>query len=389
MKMATSLELTIGIEGAYSTSPTKTTDPRLSYMISISNDESLNDNHHNHGVLQKWMHTVLCYKKHSDDSEDYGLHAKGRIKESLGKALLEHPILAGRLRRSENDNGDLRIVSNDSGIRCIDAQISLSLVHFLELSKEKKNEVEGKLLYWKNVDESNPIFSPLFYIQMTKFKCGGYSIGISCSLLLTDPLYMAKFLNKWAKIHMSMVYESEMSKTLSCIYSSYFKFGSEHEYGTIHDSSNTRRKTSKTMIFNISTEETKHYLRDEICKYFVQHCLEKAENIFGSKLGSPFTLMTKEPNGNTKVEIFTRKANFTSPKNLKYELNSSSWEDLKINDVAFQRGNGPIDASHWISCDALEGMVLVVISEAIKGKSGIHVYVTVPIDQDLQEIECY
>ncbi|XP_021768023.1 protein ECERIFERUM 26-like [Chenopodium quinoa] len=160
--MATSMD----IECAYSTSPMKTTEPRLSYKISVSNND------HHQRVLQKWMHTVLCYKKQSD-SEDNGLHAKGWIKESLGKALLEHPILAGRLRKSENNNGDLNIVSNDSGIRCIDVQISLSLVHFLELSKEKKNEVEGKLLYWKNVDESNPICSPLFYIQMTKFKCGG------------------------------------------------------------------------------------------------------------------------------------------------------------------------------------------------------------------------
>ncbi|XP_021768519.1 uncharacterized protein LOC110732823 [Chenopodium quinoa] len=199
---------------------------------------------------------------------------------------------------------------------------------------------------------------------------------------------MAKFLNKLAKIHMSMIYGSEMSKTLSCIYSSNFKFGcSEHEYGTIHDSSNTRRKTSKTMIFNISIEETKH-LGDEICKYFVLHCLEKVENIFGNKLGSPFTLITKDPNGNSEVEIFTRQANFTSPKDLKYELNSSSWEDLRINDVAFQRGNGPIDASHWISCDALEGVVLVVISGAIEGKSGIHVYVNLLFGQSTCYFVC-
>ncbi|CAO2819459.1 unnamed protein product [Amaranthus hypochondriacus] len=254
-------------------------------------------------IMQKRMHIVLYYKNKSE--ENSGWHVGRWIKETLGNALVDHPIMAGRIRRVEN--GGLEIVANDSGVRIVEGEISLSLVEFFEC-KRKNNEVEGKLVSWVDV-ETNPQFSPLFYIQVTNFKCGGYSIGISCSLFLVDPLFMANFLNKWAKIHRNIAYE---------------------------------------------------------------------ESKFDYKISTSFTLITKGLNGNIKVENLSKQTLFGSLKNLKYKLTSLSIEDLGMNEIVFHDGNGPIDTSLWIDCDALEG-TLVVISSLCGKECGMKVNVTFPI----------
>lgn len=143
--------------------------------------------------------------------------------------------------------------------------------------------------------------------------------------------------------------------------------------------SNISKKIPKTMIFNISTSE-KVDSKDEMCKYFVQLCLEEAaKSKFGSNMISTFTLITKEPNGDVKVENLS-KQDISESQKWKYELSSLTWEDLGINEVAFHKGIELVDASYWIASDALEGMVLVVISLLGEGKSGFKIYITVSSD---------
>ncbi|CAO2819458.1 unnamed protein product [Amaranthus hypochondriacus] len=315
-------------------------------------------------IMQKRMHIVLYYKNKSE--ENSGWHVGRWIKETLGNALVDHPIMAGRIRRVEN--GGLEIVANDSGVRIVEGEISLSLVEFFEC-KRKNNEVEGKLVSWVDV-ETNPQFSPLFYIQVTNFKCGGYSIGISCSLFLVDPLFMANFLNKWAKIHRNIAYEGEIPKL---------------PLFPILKSKNIRcslpfcttKKTSKTILFNILMDE-KFDSSDTLFKYFVLLCLNETESKFDYKISTSFTLITKGLNGNIKVENLSKQTLFGSLKNLKYKLTSLSIEDLGMNEIVFHDGNGPIDTSLWIDCDALEG-TLVVISSLCGKECGMKVNVTFPI----------
>ncbi|KMT11806.1 hypothetical protein BVRB_5g105070 [Beta vulgaris subsp. vulgaris] len=374
--MAKSLKLNTNIiECVYSTTTREMTEPRVSYKISFPDSQSLNNNNdHTNKNLQNRMHIILCYKKQSSN-EDSGLHVGGWIKQSLGNALMEHPIAAGRIRRSEN--GGLEILSNDSGVRCVEARVSLSLVEFLQF--QEKNDVETKLVYWNHVDETNPLFSPLFYVQVTNFQCGGYSIGISFSLLLADPLFMAKFLNSWAKIHRSMANENEVPRTSFFHSPDFNMMGCSSLESATSSISNISKKIPKTMIFNISTSE-KLDSKDEMCKYFVQLCLEEAaKSKFGSNMISTFTLITKEPNGDVKVENLS-KQDISESQKWKYELSSLTWEDLGINEVAFHKGIELVDASYWIASDALEGMVLVVISLLGEGKSGFKIYITVSSD---------
>lgn len=115
------------------------------------------------------MNILLYYKKACE--EDCGWFQAGWIKESLGRALLEQPLFGGRLRRhTDHDqladhNKRLEIVSNDSGVRLVEARMPLTLSEFLD-SKTRQEE-ETELIYWKDVDGEDPNFSPLFYLQVS------------------------------------------------------------------------------------------------------------------------------------------------------------------------------------------------------------------------------
>lgn len=50
------------------------------------------------------------------------------------------------------------------------------------------------------------------FMQVTNFKCGGYSIGFSCSVLAMDPFTFISFLKQWASIHYSILSEPQIPK---------------------------------------------------------------------------------------------------------------------------------------------------------------------------------
>lgn len=113
------------------------------------------------------LHVLLYYNKAS--KEDSGWFFASWLRESLARALSEQqPLLAGRLHRVKDGDGELEIVSNDSGVRLIEARIAMTLSSILELKGKEREGAETKFVSWKDVEEQNPQFSPLFYIQVCK-----------------------------------------------------------------------------------------------------------------------------------------------------------------------------------------------------------------------------
>ncbi|XP_022867017.1 protein ECERIFERUM 26-like [Olea europaea var. sylvestris] len=204
-----SLASKVRIESMQTVVPIKPTDPINSGRISVS-PQNLDSS-----ILGRRFHVILCYNKASD--EDSGWLMAGWIKESLSIALCELPILAGRLRVQDSEDGDrdLQIILNDSGVRLVEARVEMKLADFLDL--EEKKEAQGEVVFWEDVLEQNQLqFSPLFYVQVTNFSCGGYSIGISCSLLLADPFALTGFLKRWANEHNSLLSKLDAPKTPLC-----------------------------------------------------------------------------------------------------------------------------------------------------------------------------
>ena len=141
----------VRVEAIQTVVPTKATDPRQSRRITVSQNVGST------ALLQRRFHLLLCYNKAS--SGDSGWLLAGQIKESLGRALKDYPLLAGRLRWCD---ADLEIVCNDSGTRMVETKAEMALAAFVE-----KREDETELVFWEDVFHHTPQFSPLFYIQVT------------------------------------------------------------------------------------------------------------------------------------------------------------------------------------------------------------------------------
>ncbi|KAI3683398.1 hypothetical protein L1987_83901 [Smallanthus sonchifolius] len=116
-----------------------------------------------------------------------------KIKETMFNWLSHAYIPCGRLRRT--DSGRPFIKCNDSGVRLIEAKCHLSLDEWLE----SKDDSRHKLLVSNQVLGPDLAYSPLVLIQLTDFKCGGKSVGMSWSHLLGDAFSAVGFINLWAQ----------------------------------------------------------------------------------------------------------------------------------------------------------------------------------------------
>ncbi|CAA7014176.1 unnamed protein product [Microthlaspi erraticum] len=190
------------IAGVQSVMPVEVTQHRKVRYISVGDPVGV-------GIFRRTLNIVTYYKQEGDSGERGWLVA-GWIKESLGRALTEQPMLSGRLRRREDG---LEVVSNDSGVRMVEAIFPASLPEFLEMVKRDKS-TEAETVFWRDIDEADPQFSPLFYVQVTNFESGGYSIGISCSILIADLILGTDFLTKWAQIQSSLAHSKTTFKPI-------------------------------------------------------------------------------------------------------------------------------------------------------------------------------
>ncbi|CDP08351.1 unnamed protein product [Coffea canephora] len=351
--------------------PVKPTDPRKSTRVCLSENPIS-------GIFFRCFNVLLCYQKVASEEEDSGIASgslvAGWIRESLGWALSEQPMLAGRLRRNQDVEGELEMVSNDSGVRLIEAQLAMTLSEFLDLKDKKKAEAE--LVYWEGLDrEQNPQFSPLFYVQVTSFKCGGYSIGISCSLLLVDPVAMTSFLKRWRDIHVEMVSRTDVPK-IPIFYRPNLR--NPGPLPGLSIGSSKKAYAAKTMIFTIANKVLD--LDSEIHNKFAAACIDEAEYKLGYKTAPSlnFSFLVKEPSEEVNVRNFTREGLVQKPSTTVNGIHTcSTWDDLGVTEIWFEEGNRPAHVSCWINSVPDEALVMIIPSPEKDG-SGMKIVVTLP-----------
>ncbi|KAK9984783.1 hypothetical protein SO802_034308 [Lithocarpus litseifolius] len=289
------------IEAVQTVVPYKVTDQRRSCRVLAMDPIGS-------GIFRRCLHIVLYYKNVSE--EDSGWIFAGWAKESLGKAISERPMLGGRLWRGKDD-------------------------------------------------EHNSRFCPLFYVQVTNFQCGGYSIGISCSILLAELLVKEKFLNSWANIHNNILSSNnELKKPL--FYVPHLKRNGSFPPGIT--SSTPRKDCVKTMRFKATAENAN--LDGETCKSLALHCVEETESRLGSKMDSEFYLFVKE---NCKdiieIEKYSKHKHVKPQLSIKTQVTCAGWDEyLGAQEVAFREGNKPKNVSYWIG-SVLDGLVMAIPNE--------------------------
>ncbi|XP_027361993.1 deacetylvindoline O-acetyltransferase-like [Abrus precatorius] len=323
--------------------PLKVTEPRRVRKVLVSEEHRR--------TIEGCYQTVLYYEKLKE--EEHGWSLAGWIVESLAMVLLDYPLLAGRLQRREvGDETELEIVSNDSGIRLLEARFPTSLPEFLALNQ--KEHLEAELVFWKEIDAHSPNFSPLFYVQVTNFECGGYSIGISCSVLLAEALLVENFLEKWAQIHNKMSTKNEEIKT-PIFYHPRLKTPESLPSDII-----TRTKSKngvQNMVFKITFEDVN--FQKELWRELAMLCVEDAEKKLSTNMGSGFSLVVKESSDVIKVESCSKNGWSVKGLRLKHQITGTTWNHFGVYEVAFTEGNKPVHVSCWIGSVA-DGHVMAV-----------------------------
>jgi hypothetical protein len=206
---------------------------------------------------------------------------------------------------------------------------------------------------------------------VTNFQCGGYSIGISCSLLVADLLVKDNFLNSWAIIHNNIL-SSINGPKIPLFYRPNLKTKGSSPTGLI--SSTPRKNSGQTTHFKVTAATAN--LDSEMWKSLAFLCVEETESKLGSKMNSELYLFVKEKSEVIKVEKCSKHGLVRPQMSLKSQLACADWDDLGANDISFHEGNKPVHVSHWIG-SVLEGLVMAIPSPREEAL-GMNILVTIP-----------
>lgn len=160
--------------------PAKPTPSEVLSLSTIDNDRN----------IELLCQTVYVYKTNNITSLDPALV----IKEALSKVLVYFYPLAGKLKR---EDGKLRITCNADGVPFLEAcaDCELSSLHYLD----GVDTETAKLLAFDWPSESECGYHPLV-LSVTKFSCGGFTIGMGLSHSVCDGFGAAQFYKAMAEL---------------------------------------------------------------------------------------------------------------------------------------------------------------------------------------------
>ncbi|XVF36583.1 hypothetical protein REPUB_Repub19eG0069700 [Reevesia pubescens] len=120
------------------------------------------------------------------------------LKDPMFKWLEFYFTASGRIRRSET--GRPFIKCNDGGVRIVEAHCDKTIDEWLATNDNHGHEYDHDFLAYNQVLGPDLGFSPLVFVQFTRFKCGGVSIGLSWAHILGDAFSASAFINLWGQI---------------------------------------------------------------------------------------------------------------------------------------------------------------------------------------------
>ncbi|KAL7112365.1 hypothetical protein ACP275_05G147400 [Erythranthe tilingii] len=144
------------------------------------------------------MYMVFFYKSidngHSIDS------VSSRLESSLEATLSTWYPAAGRLSFSDGDDGKLllNILCNNAGAILVQAVTQVKISDLGDLSVYN-DFFENLVFKPATTTDGNITEMPLLVAQVTKFECGGYSIGMGSSHSVFDGISAFEFFKAWAR----------------------------------------------------------------------------------------------------------------------------------------------------------------------------------------------
>ncbi|KAJ4913075.1 Protein ECERIFERUM 1 [Raphanus sativus] len=110
--------------------------------------------------------------------------------------------VTGRIRNLDNDDPSAQAIPyircNDSGMRIVEAKVEgFTVQEWLDLDDRS---IDHRFLVYDQVLGPDLFFSPLVYLQITQFKCGGLSIGLSWAHVLGDVVSASTFMKRMGQL---------------------------------------------------------------------------------------------------------------------------------------------------------------------------------------------
>uniref|UniRef100_A0A0D9XSC7 Omega-hydroxypalmitate O-feruloyl transferase n=1 Tax=Leersia perrieri TaxID=77586 RepID=A0A0D9XSC7_9ORYZ len=138
------------------------------------------------------VQTVYCYKPAAAAGED---DAVAVLRDALAKVLVHYHPLAGRLTISAEMK--LAVELTGDGAVFVAADAGCDLADVGDLTKPDPTKL-GQLVYSvpgaKNILEMPPMTA-----QVTRFKCGGFALGLAMNHCMFDGIGAMEFVNSWAE----------------------------------------------------------------------------------------------------------------------------------------------------------------------------------------------
>ncbi|KAK2391414.1 omega-hydroxypalmitate O-feruloyl transferase [Trifolium repens] len=137
------------------------------------------------------MRTIYCFKSETRGNEK----AAQVIKDALSKILVPYHPMAGKLIISSE--GKLIVDNTGEGAVFVEAEADCGIDEIGDLTKPDPHRL-GKLVY-NTPGAKNILEMPLMTVQVTKFKCGGFTLGLNMIHCMKDGLCAMEFVNAWAE----------------------------------------------------------------------------------------------------------------------------------------------------------------------------------------------
>ncbi|KAG8643911.1 hypothetical protein MANES_11G083300v8 [Manihot esculenta] len=137
------------------------------------------------------VRTIYCFKSDEEGNET----AAEVIKNALKKVLVHYFPLAGRLTISSE--GKLIIDCNGEGAVFVEAEANCAMEEIGDISKPDPDTL-GKLVF-DIPDAKNILQMPPLVAQVTKFKCGGFVLGLCMNHCMFDGIGAMEFVNSWGE----------------------------------------------------------------------------------------------------------------------------------------------------------------------------------------------
>jgi hypothetical protein len=199
-------------------------------------------------------------------------------------------------------------------------------------------------------------------LQLTRFQGdGGYAVGVTCSLMLADPLSLARFLLSWARTHAELKAKNKVAANPMIQYASYFQRPQvmTRRIKSIPIHTAAAPADVETVLFRATgTPPLDH-------RKVARACLDQAVNKLGAAKAPRFSVASVASKGEgdnpagMNVETYTEDALPQSAGAEHSKLEVVQWQELGLEELAL-RSVKPVHVSYNIITGSEEGLAVVM-----------------------------